>query len=64
MKCVFYLLGNSGKILCGQEAPFMYQGSSYCKVHIMSVLNGFTWKDIRRSDLTADEIAPMMRKIG
>jgi len=44
--CVYYMLyASSGAIsMCGDIAPYKYQGSSYCAHHIERALRGQTWQ--------------------
>ncbi len=48
-KCVFYIDATGGLVICGQEAPYILRGSSFCKEHITDALIGRTWEE---SDMT------------
>jgi hypothetical protein len=43
VRCVYYSLRNGHVVVCGQIAPFLWAGKSFCEEHIGDVILGHTY---------------------
>jgi hypothetical protein len=45
-RCVYYTAHTQveGVVICGLDAPYLYQGSSFCHEHIQHAVQGHTWR--------------------
>ena len=51
LRCVFVTFAPTLTYMCGNFAPFVYGGSSYCKEHFeLRLKTGRDWDEMRKGD--------------